>query len=254
MEFRKFSLVFVVMNEGWGMDILLGKLWGLKNLTESLNSELCLKYSVDTAFMPLAALNMVNSKVVLAIELISHYKEICPKPKRVPFEDHLSDDRELAERLFSILSFCFVASMSSLESCAKKGINKLPEEFGVFKGKKVYWINIVQRSCSLGLMAPEDKRIWLDFINIRNCLVHNNGESDSDFAFSLPDGLVWEGRRQAKPRVTLMHFTSSLDWMVKSYACWCDKVTSCWVEQFTYEPSVPSLNSIYVESNKIIPL
>lgn len=229
------------------MKSLIAKMYELRALAAKLNGDICLEYSVSTSFMPVAALNMAHNQIVMAIELMTHYAEMFPQPRRGRFEDHLSDHPDETQRILNLFKGCFVSVMSSMESCARKSIQAMPKIWGAGTDK-IFLINIVERSRKLGWITVADETVWKGMIDIRNYIVHNNGEAQKFGGFSLPGGIIWLFRPGVQSKVTLRHMPACLEWLIKAYSLWCRAILTKWCAAFDYTPDWNKVYSYEVDS------
>lgn len=236
------------------MDAVLELVEGLRTQVASHADSLALKYDVSSSCMPLGALNMVHQELTRALELLSYYKTVFPKPKRGRFEDFLNDHAEESQRVISLLRSCFIASVSSYESCARKALNNFSGDFGnVPRG--IYLVNIMQRSRKIGWITPLDEKAWEQLIKIRNFIVHNNGESDRSDTYVFPNGVMWRLLEGFSTEITLRHIPLLLEWSIQAYSKWCDSFLGHWRGYYAY---LPESNKwfIYIcrsKSKRIIP-
>ncbi len=228
------------------------RLMVLKNSCFELNKKLCASYAVETNLMPLAGLNMAHNHLIKAIELIGYYNQVLPRSMRGSMEEYLNDVPESAQRLIDVLNGCFVAIMSSFESCARKAIRWAPSVYGKVPDK-IYLVNMIERSRKLGWVTTADEVVWKKFINLRNYLVHNNGEAQTTDCLVLPSGLIWEFRVGLQSKVTLRHIPESLHWLVAAYASWCERFLASWRASFNYSPVWNRPYSYNIVSSRVIP-
>lgn len=234
------------------MEKVLRRLFALKGESESFNSELGRKYGVATDMMPIAGLNMAHNQIVRAVELVSYYRSVLPRPQRGSVEDFMNDEPESAQRIVDLLNSCFVAVLSSFESCARKAIRWAPNVYGKAP-RKIYLVNIMERSRKLGWIEQSEEIMWKNFIRLRNYIVHNNGEAQENAYFTLPSGLIWEFRIGLQSKVTLRHVSESLDWLIRAYTKWCDQFLIRWCDSFDYAPAWFGFFSYNITSRQVIP-
>ncbi|MBA6095580.1 hypothetical protein H4C80_00255 [Pseudomonas juntendi] len=234
------------------MEALMRRLEAVKDTALELNSELCQRYVVETDLMPIAGLNMAYNQVLRALELVSYYRGVLPKPRRGSLEDYMRDVPESSQRVIDLLNGCFVAVMSGFESCARKAVCWAPRAYGK-ASSKIYLVNIIERSRKLGWVEPDDEVMWKQFIKLRNYIVHNNGEAQENGLLTLPSGLVWEFRVGLQSQVTLRHVPESLQWLLSAYAKWCGQLLSAWSTSFDYSPVSAGFYSYQLTSTSLLP-
>ncbi len=228
------------------------RLMELKVLSDGLASGLIEKHKVISNFMPIAGLNMARNHIVFAYELASYYQRVLPMPARGSMEEYMRDEQQSTERIVVLLNGCFVSIFSSLESCARKAIQSAAHLYG-HVGSTIYLNNIMQRSRKLGWISDSDELMWLRFVKIRNALVHNNGEGQTNEWFRLPSGLIWETRIGLQSEVTLRHVPESLTWILSAYAKWCDEFLKRWNAAFDYRPKWNRPYSYHMSATRVIP-
>ncbi|WP_143519500.1 hypothetical protein [Pseudomonas syringae] len=227
---------------------------GLRLQAERLNNELTVDFSITTDRMPIAGLNMAYCKLVQVLELISFYKDAFPRVARGKFEDHLQDHSENSQRIIDLYNSCFVSIMSVFEHCAKKAVKSTPEIYGK-TSSTLYLREIVQRSRKLGWITKVDEDAWLLLIELRNIIVHNNGEANYTSSKVLPNGVVWNLVEGLQTQVTLRHVPLSIEWALRAYHRWCKSYMSEWVNGFDYKPRwvTPKIQRVVCVSGKQLP-
>ncbi|MBI2856479.1 MAG: hypothetical protein HYX93_06510 [Chloroflexi bacterium] len=183
------------MIEYTGVELPMGLLRLIKN-AEEYNNELEGRLSIKgTTFEPLSeCFGMIHDRLLLSLEILHWYYSLWSKGERgislekfhqgiLSVEPHPDEavKQENAERVMEILRALYVLSMSSIEFSAKRAIDMNPSHaLNQAVARRIYLRDVMKKSMTLGLIDSVANSEWQDLIFIRNCVVHNNGISDSD--------------------------------------------------------------------------
>jgi hypothetical protein len=142
---------------------------------------------------------MVFNHLTLTLELLSHYYSLWSSPSvkvssvEVSTEERARIKKENAERCVMALKWLFIGSLSSIEYSAKLSVASYGEGSPakdltkVRRGQHVYLSDIMRNSNSkdFNLIDDDEYNDWQNLIFLRNCIVHNNGVSESDRIFDI---------------------------------------------------------------------
>jgi len=130
---------------------------------------------------------MIFNHLTLTLELLHYYYSIWGRLRvKVSPEKREGLRQENAERCITILSWLFIACLSSIEYSAKSCLASYAVGSPVKKlakvkvGQRVYISSIVNNSKAHNLIDDDEYDDWQNLILVRNCLVHNNAVSDTD--------------------------------------------------------------------------
>lgn len=194
------------------------------------------EYRVDSLMRPVCAFNMIANNLTLSLELMQYYSGVFLRPDGERFEDNVTKNPEQTSRILVLQSSSFVSIVSALEACAKIAVVEIDEYFPKTKKSPAYLRDIMQRAKGLRWISIEDETAWGNVVDVRNKLVHSNGEYGSSYEFTLPNGLTWSFVRGRKALITLRHYPETISWMLDAYFRWCQVYLSNWVKRLDYSP------------------
>lgn len=136
--------------------------------------------------------SMIFNHLTLTLELLHYYHSIWERPRgKVSPEKRERLRQENGQRCMMALKWLFIDSLSSMEYSAKVSVayygGGAPAKslIKVNRGQYVHLSNIMRNSKNLNLIHDNEYDDWQNLIFLRNCLVHNNGFSDSDKDFDI---------------------------------------------------------------------
>lgn len=165
---------------------------------------------------PLGGLNISQQYLVVALEVLDNYRVSWGIPECVDMEFSVEIYPVEASKIIKVHQWCFISVFSSIESSLKKFLQSNRTILGAFE-PKVHIHQIVQRSRKAGWITKEDEEVWLFINDMRNDLVHCNGESQKSREFTFPGGLEWKLVRGERPWVTFPHVPAVIQWMLGSF-------------------------------------
>ncbi|TKK11828.1 hypothetical protein PflCFBP13510_12570 [Pseudomonas fluorescens] len=219
------------------MEQLIGCVVDLVKKCDELHRKLVSEFRVDELLQPVCAFTIIANHLVQAQELMQFYSSVFPVRPGIGFEERLSENQEQVTRIMTLQGSLFVSIISCMEACAKLAIKNVKEYFPAEKKSKVTLREITDRAKTRGWLTAEDQAGWADVINIRNKIVHSNGEYGESYTVTLPNGLEWRFLRRRKAQITLRHYFETIDWMLGSYAVWCRACVQERCEILSYRPS-----------------
>ncbi|POP66704.1 hypothetical protein [Pseudomonas syringae] len=179
----------------------------------------------------------MNNYLIQAEEVIGFYQSVFPRINGGRFEDSIKKYPEEAARIIGLLRMTFVSSMSSFELAGKTAFRSMESVCGRTM-KKSTLINLVEASKKRGFLSSEEEYAWKVIIELRNIFVHNNAESYLTARSRMPNGLVWEFRRGRQVEATLRHMVETIDWALRSFGDWMERVLTVWYSKFDYRPGI----------------
>jgi hypothetical protein len=168
--------------------------------------------------MPAGVFPMIFNELTLGMELLYYYYNIWKRPTSISTQSMEEAKQENAQRVITIERMIFLETMSSIEFCSKGYVKEHPRKIGSFGGR-VYLRKIMKRSRDQNVIPDVEFERWEGAIELRNCVVHNNGISEKTAKHIYPCcELIFEDGKMV--RGDLMLLPSLIDWMLDSFKCW----------------------------------
>ena len=175
-----------------GLKDILSHLNSLRLQTAKIQDQVVADLQINSGDPRAGGFGMIYKHVLYAQECLSYYFSIWDKlqPQQASPGDVRTATGENGERVMALLRQLFVASMSSIEYCAKRTLDLYPKSQTftlVYKGnpKRIYLMKIMNASKSASLLGEQDRLSWDGLVEIRNMVVHNNGISDKDESLQI---------------------------------------------------------------------
>jgi hypothetical protein len=165
---------------------------------------------------------MAFNHTTLCLELCDHFYNLWGSLAAPygPARDEVIEQN--SQRIMEITKWCFMATISSMEFCARQATKSYPAVLSMpARGRQHLW-DIITKSRELQLVDRDTARGWNGLLELRNLAVHNNGVADKDMAVRLPNGFNLALRKGAMTKGDLLTFVRLSTWAVEAYAEWCD--------------------------------
>lgn len=180
---------------------------------------------------PAAALNMVTNLAIYTYEVVSLFRQ---RWRQYHSENEgmyagnpalLKQHREeQGTRLIHAATSMFIASMSAFEyglrvfvPTVERVWEKIPER----KRPRPYLNDFVQAALAVEIIDADHMAHWRSLIDLRNILVHNNGNADEDIAVELPGMPPLSAKAGEMTRgnvLTFAEYTRFATWLFADFA------------------------------------
>ncbi|PBP76930.1 hypothetical protein CCL19_02900 [Pseudomonas syringae] len=203
----------------------------------NLADEMVKNLNIYKGCAPVSGLNMLNSQCVLLIEILDQYKTIwdrlenaSKKNKWLAMIQCHSQDKlvtENSERLNTVCKSAFILAMSSVEYCAKETAKTYYTKLLVpanTRNKHIYLSGIIETSHKEGLISEDIQQKWRALIQLRNCLVHNNGIANQDAEYVISTETTVRMTNGEMISGSLILFPHAISLLVDIYAEWANSI------------------------------
>jgi hypothetical protein len=200
------------------MHEIVSTYWKLRSLSKEIGDCIAADARVGHHEQPAAFFGMAFNTITLTIELLDFYYRTWGEPTTTISTSVEEARQENTNRVILIQKMCLIELMSSLEFCSKHIIAGFPESFGTLKGR-IYLRKIMEQSRDVGIINAHTFEQWEGMIELRNCLIHNNGYASVTHQYSYPevtlsfnDGLMVKG--------SIRNFTAFTEWLLRAARDW----------------------------------
>jgi hypothetical protein len=200
------------------MQSLIDSVNSIKNLALARQLSVANKLGIPEDDPPAGVFAMCYNHVIQAFELLDFYARIWSQVIVANAGEIERSRQENAQRVIMATQNMFIHCMSSIEFGAKQALALHPGLIPL-TGSRIYLRRIIESSNERGFVADEDKSLWLGAVEVRNCLIHNNGIADCNANYSFPeldvqmvDGRVIRGTLHFFPRLT--------HWAIDAFSRW----------------------------------
>ncbi|OAE52821.1 hypothetical protein A7J71_17765 [Achromobacter insolitus] len=196
-----------------------------------LSDELITARQIAHTAQPAAALNMVTNHAIYTYETVSLFRqrwrqyhsdnEVMYAGNPALLEQH---QEEQGDRLMHATTSMFVASMSAFEfglrvfmPTVERAWNQIPDR----KRPRPYLNDFVKAALAVELIDADHRAHWRSLIDLRNILVHNNGNADEDIAVELPGMPPLSAKAGEMTRgnvLTFAEYTRFATWLFADFA------------------------------------
>lgn len=174
------------------MEQLLEILESARQDTINLSNNMIASYNLHPGDFPVCGLNMLNQQCIILMETITQYATLWSRIERTPaitrlIYDHNNQREENAQRIVSICKSSFIASMSSIEYCAKETVSKFASQLTSEIKKDIHLSTIITESYNANIIDEDSQTLWQGLNQLRNAIVHNNGISNKNRTYIIDD-------------------------------------------------------------------
>lgn len=204
--------------------------WKLRAQSQQFGDSISTHVGVSHDEQPAAFFGMACNCITLTIELLDFYYntwDVLTQTMTMTMTTDLNVDevqKENSQRVILIQKMCLIQLISSLEFCTKRIIEDFPTNLGVFKGR-IYLSKIMERSNEVGLIDTNTLLQWKGLIELRNCLVHNNGYASITYKYAYP-GVTLNFVEGAMTHGTIRNFTQLTEWLLRASKAWIVNVNN----------------------------
>lgn len=203
------------------MDDVIALVDRVRVRTARLNEESGAKFALESGDPPIAGFNMANQYAVIALELLTFYRNVWSAIPAATVSNPERSRRENGERVLTITKAAFILTVSAFEFSAKQAITTKPGKLPTMEGR-TYLRRIMAESLKAGIIPPTDATPWEAVSEVRNVLVHNNGIADRTVTYEMPLGPTVVLATGAMTQGNLRFFPELSLWCVEAFARWCD--------------------------------
>lgn len=196
----------------------------LRSTANDFGNEIAELLGIQSHEMPAGVYSMIFNKLTLGVELLYYYYGIWKQPTSMSAQSIQVAKQDNAQRVLTIERMIFLETLSSIEFCSKEYVKNHPQKIGSFSGR-VYLRTIMERSRAQRVLSDVEFSRWVGVIELRNCIVHNNGISEKTAKYVYPScELILEDGRMTQGDLVLL--PSLLGWMLDSYKSWIVEISA----------------------------
>jgi hypothetical protein len=197
-------------------------IFALTERCAKIADEIAERNQTEASEPPLVGLNMAHIALVQCFEVLDFYFHRWGNIEQWVIDQHGPEAilEQNEQRVALIQKSTMILIMSSFEAAAKQTL-LLPNCPINDVGRRIYLGGIMASSHKAGIIGDTDAALWAYAVELRNCIVHNNGVAERTMKLNLGNGYTLEMVSGAMTQSTPRKSTLLTEAIILAYSRWC---------------------------------